>query len=236
MTKPTTENSTAPKGFTLLEIMIGTVLIGILVLGLLGMWGLVDDQFFRVTLRQKAIFALHGHMERLSALYRNGIPFPVNGNSRNYAHHTWLLPDANNFPHIVFGLSAAQAPFSTLNLTVTNLANFGLGTIYLLDRGIIGDSDDDRNVVWLDQDLRITASISWTLEEASTQNCFVASGGLNRCMILTLFLDYPYRFPEDPPTTDPLVAMWDRPETITLKTIVGERQLRTVVTVPVPAP
>ncbi|MEO5326642.1 MAG: type II secretion system GspH family protein [Magnetococcus sp. THC-1_WYH] len=223
-----TRNAPTPGGFTLLEILIGTVLIGILVLGLSGIWSLVHDQFFRVTLRQKAIFVLHGHMERLSALYRHGIPIPTNNSSKNYTHHTWLSEDnPGTIPHIVFGLTLGEADFTTLQLTVTDLAQFTPGTIYLLDRGITGDSDEDRNVVWLDEEQRITAQISWTLEDASVHACY---GGLSPCQILTLFLDYPYRYPEE--ATDPLETMWPQPETITLKTIVGERSFQSIVTEP----
>ena len=57
-------------GFTLIEVLIGTVLIAILVLGLSGLWTTVNNQFLFLTLKQKAIFVLNGEMERLAALYR----------------------------------------------------------------------------------------------------------------------------------------------------------------------
>ncbi len=57
------------RGFTLIEVMVGMVLASILVMGLTSLWGVVGNQFSDLNLRQRAVFALNGEMERLSSIY-----------------------------------------------------------------------------------------------------------------------------------------------------------------------
>ena len=182
------------RGFTLVEIMVSMVLTGILVAGMVGVWGMVAEQFFRLSLRQKAVFVLHGHMERLAQLYRL--------DSAAADAMVTTISDGSKFLKIT-------AP------AVKSLADFTSGAVGS-DGFIFLALTGDRNVVWLDREKGVTAQLHW-IEENLYPNC---AGTTGNCQLLTLYLDYPYRFNKttgNNPSIDPV-------ETISVKTIVGQRQ------------
>lgn len=193
------------EGFTLIEILVGMILTSILVTGLVGVWQMVDDQLFRSTLRQKAVFVLNGHMERLVAMYRSGVAFTSRLTTNNGSATLPLQPAT---VLILLG--------DPSGLIQTDRSKLVMGEILYHDLGAAGSSNEDRNVVWLDDRRRITAQLSWTLADTTNSNCF----GAVKCQLLTLYLSYPFRFV---PEGDPLASMWDRGETLTLQTIVGQR-------------
>ena len=175
-------------GFTLVEVMIGTVLIAILVLGLSGLWTTVNNQFLLLTLKQKAIFVLNGEMERLTALYRI-TNFAANGS----AFHEVTYNDASDgddfsdgdapspgreFQRLVY--SGLPQNFSTLENIVTTSGdqfncpintnaktaqfNADCAGRVLVDENS-NSTNDDRNYVWLDQQRRITGRLSWRIRD-----------------------------------------------------------------------
>jgi len=192
-------------GFTLIEVMIGIVLTGILVLGMTALWATIGDEFHRLTLRQKAIIVLDGEMGRLAALYRFESPttqaITVSGNSRdiyNAAYATADIVDAN--------------------------ADFQLGEIYYFDNAN-GIGSDDRNLVWLDRNRNIVGQISWAavaLQSVPAQDNPVAQAANCQaisCVLLTLQIDYPYRFILATKTLEAL----DPVRTMNVNTIVARR-------------
>ena len=207
------------QGFTLIEIMVGMVLTGVLVAGVAGLWGMVAEQFFRVSLRQKAVFVLHGHMERLAQLYRFGniaANMSVNPSTTGYIHP----PLAATVAHSILRVDTTGRATDLLMQTVAaNKAAFPEGNILNLNNTAAGVAD--RNLVWLDRDKDLTAQLSWTLDQSLdplSEECFPDAQTGAGCQILTLYLDYPYRFTAGNPPTN--VAL-DTVETISLQTIVG---------------
>jgi hypothetical protein len=106
-------------------------------------------------------------------------------------------------------------------------ANAGqvMSPIYYFDAGVAAVTTDDRNLVWLDRSRNIAGQLSWSLTPILGTSLAPRDCGVASCNVLTLFLDYPYRFDV---SVDPLAsAQSEIPgaavETITLQTIVGHR-------------
>lgn len=201
-------------GFTLIEVMVGMLLLGILTIGMIGIWDLVAEQFFRLTLRQKAVFVLHGHMERISTLYRHS-----DFRDDSEIHST---PDPADLTAIIHKTGVAGDEYSNdfiQNLVIRKTSDdtvdkidFSAGQLLYMDYQFIPDS----NIIWLDYERNITAKLSWDLA-ALPEECNITS-----CYLLTLYLEYPFRFQE---LSNPANAavMWNTTNTISLKTIVGRR-------------
>lgn len=226
---------TRQSGITLMEVMIGIVLVGILVLGMNGLWEAAARQLDEASLRQRAVFRLNGEMERLSALYIFGsgpsvAPVPVT----DYA--TSAIP-ARIGSYIGASISTNRLIYASTNTTplvTTSTATFAqtvntdgqnaeavYSGIYYLDAGSVGTPDDNRNLVWLDREHEVLAQLSWELSalpDTGASGNRKCSGGA--CQLLTLYLDYPFRYSTD--TLDPRGDMGPV-ETITLQTIVGQR-------------
>ncbi|MBF0195744.1 MAG: prepilin-type N-terminal cleavage/methylation domain-containing protein [Magnetococcales bacterium] len=207
------------KGFTLIEVMIGMILTGILAMGMMGLWSMIGDQFFRLTIRQKAIFVLHGEMERLSALYRY----------KNFQTQDEDITIPNGNPGHIHNLNT-NALITNSEIVVveetndTNVtkASFLLGQILFMNYTL----ETDKNFVWIDRDRDVTARIYWETtpidnQEPSPTNyeCHNNSGA---CYLLNLTLEYPFRFNE---STNPaeIIDTWGATKTVTLQTIVGGR-------------
>jgi prepilin-type N-terminal cleavage/methylation domain-containing protein len=204
------------RGFTLVEVMIGMILTTILVMGMSGVWGMVSEQFFQLALRQKAVFVLHGQMERLASLYRY----------TNFIEDTTIHPDLANLEDIIHqtgsGNDESNAYISGLvylETTDTDVDkdDFIQGQTLFMDYS----SGTKINVVWLDRDLDITATMKWSLTPISTA-CYQETGNADHsnCYLLTLTLEYPYRFIEN---TNPVKNSMGTLETLTLQTITGRR-------------
>ncbi|MBF0144433.1 MAG: hypothetical protein HQL59_13380 [Magnetococcales bacterium] len=165
-------------------------------------------------LRQAAIIALNGEMERLYALYQYETPAPENSAASAYGGTIPAHPDVT---HRVHGLSPPHDGW-----VVTDKATFlAAGEELTL---LLQDSPTaPTNVRWLDRERWITARVSW-LEESigdpATAPCGANGDG---CRMLTLFLDYPFRY--DPQSEEPLASSAESEgvHTLVLRTIVGRR-------------
>lgn len=232
-------------GATLIEVLIGMVLVSILMIGMNGLWTAATRQVDDAVLRQQAIMRLNGEMERLSAAYNNAAtvttasptdyatnPPPQVGSYLNavgaaagvrliYAaagtalHANAFTGDATVFQESVDGTLAADADSG---VKINNVYR----RIYYDDNGTVGTAADDRNLVWLDKDRRIVGQLSWELLTISraggaTTPCY-PSGVTTPCRLLTAYLDYPFRFSAATPRGD-----MGPVETVTLQTIVGAR-------------
>lgn len=182
-------------GFTLVEVMVGIVLTAILALGLTALWAFVGDEFLRLGLRQKAVFALNGEMERLAMVYRfdNPTTEAVTANRLIYA-----------FTH-------------SFGSIIDKNGDFQIGEIFYYDGGN-GIGPDDRNLVWLDEGKNIVAAISWT------SNPFIASSPAADCLggscsLLVLYIEFPYRFDLASQNLQPVAPL----DAISLQTIIGKK-------------
>lgn len=222
---------TRQSGITLMEVMIGIVLVGILVLGMNGLWEAAARQLDEASLRQRAVFRLNGEMERLSALYIFGAGPSNPVEVQDYATSaiparvgSYIGTSVSNkryiYPNNGSPASDNGTSFTKAIDTDGQNAEAVYSLIYYLNAGNIGLQDDDRNLVWLDRERGVLAQLSWELntlpQTATTAN--PCKGGA--CQLLTLYLDYPFRYSSD--TSDPRGDMGPV-ETITLQTIVGQR-------------
>lgn len=163
------------RGFTLIEVMVGMVLASILVMGLTSLWGVITTQFIDLSLRQRAVFALNGEMERLAAIYSsNALPTvtAVGATGR------FVYSDTVSFVH--------AAP---------NLANFVVtydGKLFYYD-GNAGTTDD-RNLVWIDYAKKVVGKLTWENANYLGVGAQCVIGGItNQCNLITMHLEYPFR-------------------------------------------
>ncbi len=216
------------RGMTLIEIIIAIVITSILVIGLSGMWVLVDDQFLRIAQRERALLVLNGQLERLSSLYRYTnfineqnihsddiatIPTTVEVPAINVPRQIYRADPGNNG---VVGMLLIE----TANANVTKAAFDNESRILFMDTVVAANDSNERNVVWLDRALNFTATFSWHLEDLSNAGaglCFDAAG---RCYLLVARLEYPFRFIDN---TNPAQTIYDQPQVLELRTVVGER-------------
>lgn len=183
-------------GFTLVEVMVGIVLTAILALGLTALWAFVGDEFLRLGLRQKAVFALNSEMERLAMVYRfdNPTTEAVTANRLIYARNYMpsAIIDTNN--------------------------DFQIGRVSYYDGGN-GIGADDRNLVWLDQGKNIVAAISWDVLTDINGGGFTDCSGGIPCSLLVLHIDFPYRFDAAGQNLQPMAPL----DAISLQTIIGKK-------------
>jgi len=186
-------------GFTLVEVMVGIVLTAILALGLTALWAFVGDEFLRLGLRQKAVFALNSEMERLAMVYKLDAPttetVTVNGNPR------LIYKSDYNFGAIIDANS-----------------DFQIGEVFYHNGG--AGVADDKNLIWLDKGKNIVAAVSWVVSDPATipairaTECF---GGA--CFLLVLYIDFPYRFDAATQNLQPMAPV----NNISLQTIIGKK-------------
>jgi len=240
-------------GFTLIEVLIGIALTAILVLGMSGLWTTVNDQFLYLTLKQKAVFVLNGEMERLSSLYRY-TNFSNLDRFQTVVYENDTLGDDLSDPAIIdfvkdrlifisspvnlsrMVVSQEEGTASLFDCSInetdqpaTTQFNSECAGRILVDENGVG-TDDDRNYVWIDQERRITARVSWRLRSIKSfissvypnvdKPCWDNAGGTD-CKELTLYLHFPFRYssPQEPDRD----AGFGRRETLVLKTFVGRR-------------
>lgn len=228
----------ADAGFTLIEVMVGFVLVAILLIGMNQFWVVVSGQIDGQIIRQKAVFRANGEMERLVELYI-GNSAQVDADIANFNSDGY---DVVPVGHVASGLiTTSPARFiydsTVLGFVTTTFDEF---REELTSRSTAADAntvysrvffyDDpataqDRNVVWLDREKGVVARLSWILDrtgfDQAGRPCFVEVP-LNECFLLTLFLDFPFRVGV---AANPLQPFGNVPlETITLQTIVGPRR------------
>lgn len=231
-------------GVTMLEVMVGLTLVAILLVGMNGLWVVVGRQLDDVTLRQKAILRLNGEMERLARLYVTGVgpsqtiavtDYQSNGPVQRGSYIATIANTVDG-QRLIYGSTVLTPPVTTdpavFAVTVdvdkrsgdaARYPNAVYTRIYYYDNGTGGAATtDDRNFVWLDRERNVVAQISWELmklkgSDGTDRPCY-ATSGTNGCQLLTLYLDYPFRYSDGSPRGD-----MGPVETITLQTIVGER-------------
>ncbi|MGB0684174.1 MAG: type IV pilus modification PilV family protein [Magnetovibrionaceae bacterium] len=199
------------RGFTLIEVMVGVALTGILVIGLSTLWAQVVEAMQHQSFRQRAIFALSNETERLAALY--AYFDPSNGN-------TQTVDVSLSSPESSIGsdlesreiYAEAYAGSSEADFMITTGA-FSMGQVFFFDNGTEGISEDDRLLVWLDQSKRVVGLFSWRMASLNGSNAatirtilndldasvdVVATDAQNcstvACDFIEAHIDYPFRY------------------------------------------
>ncbi|MEI8394250.1 MAG: type II secretion system protein [Rhodospirillaceae bacterium] len=238
---------------TVVEVMIGFVLVSILLIGMGSLWVSVSQQMDRQTLRQKAVFRLNAEMERLVKLYTDSstvakflIPTaPVNVPTTEFSStgfatdpyypvlsvKTMYIPGPSDVRWVYNDLdptsicttigsglcdfvSQKLLPNSSFSLmptpdTTAKVLNNIYREVYVFHKTTLGTVI--RNLVWLDRSRNIVGMISWELhsnpDELSPESPLtvpVKCTAGNKCALLTLYFDYPYRVTVNPDDSDPV--------------------------------
>ncbi|MBF0332334.1 MAG: prepilin-type N-terminal cleavage/methylation domain-containing protein [Alphaproteobacteria bacterium] len=199
------------RGTTLIEVLVAIVLMSILVLGVSALWAWVGNLMFDLTVRQKAVFALNGEMERLASLHRFTDFGTAVGFTESTDGYTAVLGGLTGLPtdRLVYGddLTGVQ-PFGQ-DFVTTDSATFRAnpGKVYAYPAGT---ALTKRNAIMLDEVRGLTARLSWT-ESVTGPDCYP-----NQCKVVVLYLEFPFRLVD----ADPFVAA-GKTEALTLMTMVG---------------
>ncbi len=229
-------------GFTLVEVMAAGVALSALFLCLVRGWAVLDGTSLDLQLRQKAVFALNGEIERLAMLYDVA---PSNGAALSaarltavsgaaYAAVPGLLGSANR---LAYGSGVTGVAFTTTS--PSSFAATSSSDALVL---VYGSGTSTQDFVWLDRPRTIMARLSWVTCNVTgnttaacwggpgpagvASTCFAPAGGSAGapCQLLTVVLEWPYRLVGGAPVADSTLA-GGRLATgvLTLSTIVGRR-------------
>lgn len=204
-------------------------LISMLVLGLSATWVTVDDHFYRLDLRQRAIFLANNEMERLSTLGRYTDFFTASEASyQDDAGARWIY---RGTPQVTTGMVSPSPPnlVVTVNAlgaaTKTPVDTFTERQILFLDTDALNNANTELNVLWLDYDNNVTARLEWEImvDSATADGRSHDMGGClgDSCHVIEVRVSYPYRFVDG---VDPAEDSMGGVETIALRTIVGRQQ------------
>ena len=213
------------RGFSLLEVMVASTILSIFILGIGGFWYQASSRTYDLVLKEKAIFALSGELERISALYV----------------YTSYAADPVNGPLTTTGYNDGLASLPTTRLIYAGDISSYASNDYV--RNVYGSFTADefevyvesnilpalkRDYIWVDKSRSIVGRLSWTATDiTSVTSCVqaldcscqrfdaVASSG-GRCKLLDVYLEYPYRIDSSGNVTAPASL-----QTISLRTIVG---------------
>lgn len=221
------------RGFTLIEVMIAMALTAILVTGMVNLWAVVADQFFRLTMREKAIMAMNGEMERLNALYTFG-QLAANTNTclttSTVSGSTYKIFDVSSNVNSEDGTTTCNAT----SMYATTDATFDYGQIL----GFTDTNSRKHNMVFLDKNKGVCGSFYWGVDITGStdanistfsglvpQNTFCYYGGQyqgssHNCALISLYMEFPYRYNSSTLQCDDTIG---KKETISVKTIVGRR-------------
>jgi prepilin-type N-terminal cleavage/methylation domain-containing protein len=212
------------KGFSLLEVMVASTILSIFILGIGGFWYQASTRTNDLVLKEKAIFALSGELERISALYV----------------YTSYATDAVNGPLTTTGYDGLASLPTTRLIYAGDISSYASNDYV---RNVYGSFNADefevyvasnilpalkRDYIWVDKGRSIVGRLSWTATDiTSVPSCVqaldcscqrfdnVASSG-GRCKLLDVYLEYPYRINSSGNVTPPASL-----QTISLRTIVG---------------
>ncbi|MCP5142034.1 MAG: hypothetical protein H6980_06765 [Gammaproteobacteria bacterium] len=202
-------------GITQIEVLIGIVLTATLVIGLVGLWSLVDEQFQRLQWRQKAVFELNAQTERLAALYRHTNFLGEAGRHADggVTVGRWIYrEDPSPSEGTVSGLVVAENHDADVDAN-----SFGERQILHMDYPGPPTASSHTNTIWLDRDNLVTAELAWEIAEIDVPPpaCW-----RNSCYFMTVSLSFPYRLVAG---TAAMVAEFGEIETLQVRTMVARR-------------
>ena len=235
----------AQEGFTLVEVLAAGAVLSATFLCLVRGWSVLDQMSLDLQLRQKAVFALNGEAERLTALYTAG---GFNGSSAKPSGPS-TLQTVTGYPaaagvtgsatRLVYVAATSGASFGTTS--ATTFASTSTSDSEVL---FAGSGSSAQDFVWLDRPRNVMARLSWVTCPVGSntaaacwsgatptavpagQLCYAYDGtaGGTACSLVTLILEYPYRLVGGAPIAESAVPGGRlSPVTLTLSTIVGRR-------------
>lgn len=217
MPSPPSSNRARQRGYSLMEVMIASVVLSIMVLGMSGFWYTAVGRASDLVLRQKAIFVLNAEMERISSLYVYTSFYDEGGDgpqvTTGYDSLAGMPTGRLIYPPDVSDYTNS-GDYVTTTVTTFQSTEFH---VYLDDQFV---SANDRTYVWLDRSRSIVGRISWATSPITTGSCaeFDGGSGSDNCLLLSVFLEYPYKFLSTGAVTAPAASA---KQTLSLKTIVG---------------
>ncbi|MGN7614708.1 hypothetical protein ACQZV8_21780, partial [Magnetococcales bacterium HHB-1] len=190
-------------------MMVGVAITSVMIIGLLGMLAMIRQEFFQMTLKQKAVVLLTSETERLSTLYNTTDFFS------EYATHSDATADGigrwiyRGKPNDM----TCNGGSDCLVVTETDASNvsktdFTLWKILFMDYDNSGNSATDENIIWIDRPHNVTAKLSWEINNIVESDTTVTNGA----KFLTVSLQYPFRYKNN---TDPAENSISNLETLT---------------------
>ena len=186
-------------GFSLIEVMTASMILSIFIVAIGACWVTADRRVNDLVLRQKAIFAANGEMERLTTLYDTtsfGLLGPVS--TTGYDGPAYLPTSRLIYPNALGGYTGGGADFTT-----TSTATFQSGDTFqvYIDSQLLPALS--RSYLWVDQGQGVMARVSWKATNITPSarvvggdgcGCLSYAGILSgSCQRIDLFLEYPYR-------------------------------------------
>ena len=213
------------RGYSLMEVMIASVILSIMVLGMSGFWFTAVGRAYDLVLRQKAIFVLNAEMERISSLYvytdfADCGFFCFDGPVSTTGYDNSLLPSTRYvYPSDVSDYTNS-GDYVTTTVSTFNSTEFHV----FLDSNFW--SFNNRTYVWIDKARSIVGRLSWSTANVTAGTCSYSDcscedfdgSGSDNCLMLSVYLEYPYKFLSSGGVTAPASSAL---KTITLKSIVG---------------
>jgi prepilin-type N-terminal cleavage/methylation domain-containing protein len=208
-------------GFSLIEVMTASMILSIFIVAIGACWITADRRVDDLVLRQKAIFAANGEMERLTTLYDTtsfGLLGPVS--TTGYDGPAYLPANRMIYPNSLSGYSGGPAS----DFTTTSTATFQGDpfAVYITSQLLPALN---RSYLWVDQGEGVMARVSWKATSLSPASCVVGGDGCGclsylgllsgSCQRIDLFLEYPYRMVAGAPVAGTTL------QTVILSTIVG---------------
>ncbi len=194
----TNHSDGAEIGFTLLEVMMTMVLLSILILGTSSLFTRVNEIFFQLNLKQKAVFVLNGEMAReYASLVHDGIMYPVD----IAAPDGTIFDSDNEHARFLLTINSVSRTFVWLDQERSIIAELVTDSAEPPDPNYDILTDDSVNV--------------------NTEDCYFVTG-VAKCKELELSLKFPYRLINNDSGLT-LGDDMDNPREIRLKTIVGGR-------------
>jgi prepilin-type N-terminal cleavage/methylation domain-containing protein len=214
------------RGYSLMEVMIASVILSIFVLGMSGFWYSAVGRAYDLVLRQKAVFVLNAEMERISALYVYTDFADCGFFCSDGPVSTTGYDGLSSIPSTRFVYPSDVSDYTNSGDFVTGNVNTFQGSEFQVYLDSSFWSFNNRTYVWIDKSRNIVGRLSWTTSNVNAGSCSYSdcscqkfdnsSGNGEHCLLLSVYLEYPYKFSSTGNITAPASM-----QTLSLKTIVG---------------
>ena len=208
------------RGFMLIDIMSGAVVLSIFVVGIGAFWITADRQVNDLVLRQKAVLVANGELERLSVIY-NHTSFGALGPVTTTGYEASVFPTTRLiYPN---SLDPSYTSSGDDYVTTSSVTFSGSEPKVWVRSQLL--SSLNRSYVWISKNEGVLARLSWVSTDISPSPCTTGSCvcrnflgiGTGSCRRISLFVEYPYRLVSGAPVAG------SRIDSVTLSTIVGRR-------------
>lgn len=212
--------------------MVAGGMFAVMATGTMHMWVSSNQVSHDLLIRQKAVFVLHGEMERLTSMARRSEFF------HSGLHYGSFFP---NLAYKTFALPIFSWERYMYENTVDPFTGGGNNDFVTEDVNKFDHENDhyvlfdengfttDRNYVWIDRDRNIAGMISFWVQGVSVDDCefsdcecvdFEGTSNGDLCAMTELLLDYPYSLndSDEMEQSGPL-------KTLTLRTIIGRQDV-----------